>query len=563
MNHLQKVIRLFFIFLISISLHFQSKAGTGGPDAFGYTWIDSAEPMGPTFNWIDLTTTPGAVQVMGLVDDNSVGPVPIGFDFRYYWTDYNELKIGSNGWLSFDNVNNVAHCFPTIPSAGGAGDNILAPFMSDLNFAGVGNPGQVWVYSNNSDQFIISFINVPYWVNGVPDYAGSNSFQVILSGTDNSITFQYLTTTAFLDNVGCSTDLVIGIENLTGNIGLLHSVESQPTNNYAIQFIYPNLVTLMVMDATPLWNQNDLNMVEIVDVNQPIGLVSEIGNVGNETISNVTVDGQITKISDLSNVFTDSDLIASLNSNESNSIGFSPDFIPTEIGTYDFQVQTSSAQDINPSNNLNSTELLVIDCSQSVTLDYSLATVPTGQWSWNPPGLDQNGLGVFYDLPREPFTLDSVDIYISGPVGVPHDFRVKIIANDNPVPGNGTVLASIDVTNAEITPNAFNTIDFNGLEITSDGFFVFWTTSNVNTALGTSSAGPYSMAGYEILSNTWARYRNNDNSEFMVRVHGLCPEPALIPTMGQWGIMILSLLLIIIGTTTIRKTRKSKLELFR
>ena len=553
---------LLISFLLIVFSFNSSIGGTGGPDAFGYTWIDSAEPMGPSFNWIDLTNTPGAVQVAGLTDDNSVGVIPIGFDFTFYWSDYNSIKIGSNGWLSFDNVSNIAHCFPSIPTPGGSGNNFLAPFMSDLIMVGNGNPAQVWTYTNNLDQFIISYIDVPYWANTAQGYSNvTNSFQVILSGTDNSITFQYLNSNSNpADGLGCPTDLVIGIENLTGNIGLEHSVETLPSDNSVIRFIYPDPILISIDDVSPIWNMNDQNMVQIIDVSVPLTLSTAVANVGNTNMSNINVDGEILRVSDLNSEYSSNSNISSLNQGLTSIVEFPSTFTPSSTGSYDFRTTTMNASDINPSNNQNSSELLVIDCSDDVVLDYSAGESSTGTWAWQNSIIDQTGIGIFYDLPREPFTLDSVEVYISIP-STPGDVRVRIIADDNPTIGNGTVLGTVDIIGGNIQNNSFNTFNFNGLEIGSDGFFVFFTTGDSNISIGTNSVSPFSMANYEILGGTWSRFRNNDNTEFMVRVHGVCPEPIPIPTIGQWGMIVLSFLFLIIGTVTLGRFKRSRVEI--
>ena len=59
------------------------QAATGGPDAFGYEWRDTAD--GALYAWKEINTT--AVD-LALGDDNLSAPQNLGFSFRYYGVDY-------------------------------------------------------------------------------------------------------------------------------------------------------------------------------------------------------------------------------------------------------------------------------------------------------------------------------------------------------------------------------------------------------------------------------------------------------------------------------------------
>ena len=72
---------------------------TGGPDSLGYVWEDNDNGGGPIYEWIDITSI--GIQVTGLADDNTVGPVGMGFDFPYYGYTVNQMWIGSNGCIPF------------------------------------------------------------------------------------------------------------------------------------------------------------------------------------------------------------------------------------------------------------------------------------------------------------------------------------------------------------------------------------------------------------------------------------------------------------------------------
>ena len=79
--------------------NWSSYRGTGGPDAYGYTWIDSDESGGPTYSWIDISGI--GTEITGLTDDNNLGPFPMNFDFGYYWYAVNQFWVNANGAISF------------------------------------------------------------------------------------------------------------------------------------------------------------------------------------------------------------------------------------------------------------------------------------------------------------------------------------------------------------------------------------------------------------------------------------------------------------------------------
>jgi hypothetical protein len=177
-----------------------SSKDTGGPDAFGYFWIDSNEPGGPVFDWIDIS---GIGQPLTFSDDQNQGPFDLGFTISFYDNIFSSIRICSNGWLSFTS-SSTSYSNQAIPTAGDP-NNLVAPFWDDLDPSDGGN---IYYYSNNVDTFIVQFDAVPgYGSNGL------YTFEAILTA-DGNIKYQYL---SMVDDLVSNT---VGIENSNGTIGL-------------------------------------------------------------------------------------------------------------------------------------------------------------------------------------------------------------------------------------------------------------------------------------------------------------------------------------------------------
>ncbi|OQY27798.1 MAG: hypothetical protein B6244_09400 [Candidatus Cloacimonetes bacterium 4572_55] len=176
--------------------------GSGGPDNFGYRWIDSDEPGGPAFNWFDIA---GVGTEIFLPDDGSES-VDLLFGFPFYGEIKNSVRISSNGYLTFTN-NGSGYSNDPIPDTSDPND-MIAPFWDDLNPS---LTGSIYYYHDVSgNRFIVQYSNVLHY----GSTEGNYTFQAILS-SGGSILFQYL------EMDGETTGASVGIENSDGSDGLL------------------------------------------------------------------------------------------------------------------------------------------------------------------------------------------------------------------------------------------------------------------------------------------------------------------------------------------------------
>ncbi len=194
--------------------------GNGGPDAFGYRWIDSDEAGGPTYQWVEIG---GLGSGILLGDNGFTAPIPIGFTFPFYGNNCLSFQISSNGFISFSAAPGAYNLNTTLPNVADP-DDVVAAFWDDLNPL---EGGSIRTYHDVANQRrIIQWTNVPLAGTGG---AAKQTFQIILNA-DGTILTQYKT-------VNSPTSATVGIENATGSDGLqvvfngayLH-------NNLAIRF---------------------------------------------------------------------------------------------------------------------------------------------------------------------------------------------------------------------------------------------------------------------------------------------------------------------------------------
>jgi V8-like Glu-specific endopeptidase len=259
----------------------QSIDGLGGPDAFGYEWIDSDEPNGPAYVWEDISTTGTEVtnwtasSTFDPEDEGYAGPFPLGFNFKFYGNTKTEVYVGSNGLVLFSPISGNFYTNASIPNAENPNE-FIAAFWDDLDGS---SQGTVY-YKQDGGRFIVQFTN---W----QKYSGTGSltFQVVLHSS-GKILIYYNNMNATL------TSATVGIENADASIGLQVAYNaSYIHNDLALQFsAEPDWLGASPLSGT-LYNGNSVDIdlefrsEDFPEGNYSMDLVISSNDPANQTIT--------------------------------------------------------------------------------------------------------------------------------------------------------------------------------------------------------------------------------------------------------------------------------------
>ncbi|NTV83275.1 MAG: T9SS type A sorting domain-containing protein, partial [Bacteroidales bacterium] len=176
----------------------------GGPDDFGYTWIDSEEPGGPDWSWTDISET--GLQVEGLGDDEVAGPFEMDFDFPFYGQNKNQFWISPNGVICFNDPF-VSYANHPIPTNNDYAD-FIAWFWDDLKIDT--SISRVY-FKNFEEKTVVQFTKMVH-------YPGTESFitgQVIMMA-NGSIFLKYRIVSEAFETTSAS----VGIQSFNPELGL-------------------------------------------------------------------------------------------------------------------------------------------------------------------------------------------------------------------------------------------------------------------------------------------------------------------------------------------------------
>lgn len=479
---------------------------TSAPDAWGYTWVRSNEPGGPTFNWVDISTV--GTQLTGVGDDVNLGPFPIGFDFPWYWYSTNIFRIGSNGYIVLRNDGaNWASPFSSLPTtAANTPKDILAILGGDLDPSVAASNPRIYYWSNGVDSLVVSFIDITEWQQ-VTNPNLKHTFQVILNKQDSSVTYQYGRQQGQY-NATNNNVLSIGWQNVSGQIGMSYTFSNtpphalMPDSGLAIKIKRTVNTGLQVTDAGILGGLNSGNLGKIIAMGAADTVKCVAKNYGTVALNNVRVTYAITRA--LQPTFRDTIFIPSLAPAEELLVSFPRLFTPPVVGAYSASFTAFVSGDIGPGNNTRVAEITAASFTPGTNtlVAYETATVG-GSTGW----LGGGGFGVSYELPVA-VRIESLYVRVGAVTTQP--MRVEILSLVNGAPGDTLAFRTVNAT-----ANSLNGISFVSDSIRlPDGKFFIGARGDMQFSYETTP--PIAFRTWEY-TNGYAPYRSRDAQDIIMR----------------------------------------------
>jgi hypothetical protein len=441
-----------------------------GSDAFGYTFSTNLAANNPAvYEWIDISST--GTRLTGLGDDNIVGPVSLGLDFKYYWNTYNKIYVGSNGYIMFGEsalIAQGANGMPNIPFQTDGKNNFIAPMLSDLTFVSTADgsplPGAKILHQTIGSKFVITYDSVRFWNGnaGNPEEAsGLNTFQIVLDAATNNIQVNYKSCTgpAFTGSTGVVT---MGMENLTGQLGMrwrrltsgTFNSLGLPAANSATVVRYPASSTYSFIDvqAKAVFYPDNKGGVAFTSV--PKTIEAYVKNAGTVKISTpCTVRALVSDYNDNA-IYNQSIVLDSLAQGEERLVSFPEPLAPGDTaGGFKVRLSTSMSGDQYANNNQTFTKLIVLDSTQgSFNLKFTRPNPGTITDSRQSTG------GMIFDAPYKPMVISHITADLIWPdadgwasVNIPGvqdsltNTRVEVYLGDGPGGSRGSLIDSFTI----------------------------------------------------------------------------------------------------------------------
>jgi peptidase C25-like protein/flagellar hook capping protein FlgD len=196
-----------------------------GPDEYGYYAFDDTDSLyyqHPEYAWLEIKNLGTPIDVPYTSDYTITVDLP--FDFKYYGSQYNKLRISTDGWLAMGEGTETNHNNNPLPAYDNV-NNMIAPFWGNLHGIYF-ETGTIYYYNDEANhRFVVEWDSIDNRFS-----YGKETFQAFLldpayyptSTGDGEMIFQY----KLVGNTGSTT---VGIENSTQDVGLQYCYD----NDYA------------------------------------------------------------------------------------------------------------------------------------------------------------------------------------------------------------------------------------------------------------------------------------------------------------------------------------------